>query len=73
MSTELEGRKVIAATVGYEKTVLVECNVGQCLTFFVDKDGKAHDLMSKVSVINNSEISYDKVFRHVFRTRLFKL
>ena len=28
-------------TVGHENTPLVECNVAECLTFFVDNDGKA--------------------------------
>ena len=52
-------------TVGHENTSLVECNVAECLTFFVD-DGKAQDLMSKVYTINESEISHVQVFGHVY-------
>lgn len=53
------------ATVRHENTPLVECNVAECLTFFVDKDGKAQDLMSKVYTITESEISHVQVFGHV--------
>lgn len=53
-------------TVGHENTPLVECNVAECLTFFVDNDGKAQDLLSKVYTINESEISHVQVFGHVY-------